>query len=274
MRRPDDRQAGEATTMQINLRVGSSLLLGAAMTVGCASAPATTPPAARSVAPSVGPTVMPTRTAVSTLMPNATLATIGLGDEDLVTGTYRLPLAVAPTVLSTAFPVVRVSVPDGWSSAGGWILNRGGRFATSVAVQFWNVDQVYRHPCQWSGTLYQPGPTVNDLAAALVGRPLRNATQPRDVKLDGYAGTYLEWSVPSDADFTKCDADGGTSYFESWIGPPGSDRYQQAPGQVDRLWILDVRGARVVIDAFSLPSSPSTDIEELVEVVHSIRFER
>jgi hypothetical protein len=274
MRRPEDRKAREAMAMQIKLRVGSCLLLLASVTVGCASTPTATQTAARSVASTVGATVVAGPTAAATLAPGSTFATIGLGDEDLVPATYRLPLAVAPTVLSTVLPIVEVTVPDGWSSAGGWILNRGGRFQTSVAIQFWNVDQVYRHPCQWSGTLYQPGPTVNDLANALVGRPLRNATQPRDVKLDGYAGKYLEWSVPADADFTKCDADGGTSYFESWIGPPGSDRYQQGPGQVDRLWILDVNGARLVIDAFSLPSSPSADVDQLVKVVESIRFER
>lgn len=260
--------------MQIKLRVASCLLLATALTVGCASTPTATQTGARSIEPTVGPTVVPAPTAVTTFTSEPTFATIGLGDEGLVAGTYRLPLAAAPTVLSTVFPIVQVTVPDGWSSAGGWVLTRGGSFATSVAVQFWNVDKVYRHPCQWSGTLYQPGPMVNDLANALAGRPFRNATQPKDVKLDGYTGKYLEWSVPADADFSKCDADAGTRYFESWIGPPDSDRYQQGPGQVDRLWIIDVRGARVVIDAFSVPSSQPADIEQLVKVVESIRFER
>jgi hypothetical protein len=212
-------------------------------------------------------------TGVATLAPSPTLSTIGAADQGLDAGTYRLELAGAPTVMNKAFPAVRVSVPDGWSALGGWILNRGGRAAASVAVQFWDVHQVYGHACKWSGTLFQPGPTVNDLAKALFERPLRGATKPADVKLDGYAGKYLEWTVPADFDFSKCDADDGATYFESWIGPTGSDRYQQASGQLDRLWILDVKGSRVVIDAFSMRSTDGASIDELLKVVESIRFE-
>jgi hypothetical protein len=53
-----------------------------------------------------------------------------------------------------------------------------------------------------------------------------------------------------------------------------SNRYQQGPGQLDRLWILDVPGGRVVVDAFSMPSATPTDIEQLLGVVASITFER
>lgn len=257
--------------MQINPRLVPCLLLGAGLVLGCASTPTATQTAGPSAEPTVGQTVIATPTATVSIAPASTLPTIGSGDQSLAAGTYRLQLAVAPTVQIPTLPAVQVTVPDGWSSAGGWILNQG--FQTTVAVQFWNVVAVYRHPCQWSGTLFNPGPTVNELAEALVVRPLRNATRSRDVKLDGYAGQYLEWSVPAEVDFTNCDSDDGTSYFESWIGPPGSDRYQQAPGQVDRLWILDVKGARLVIDAFSLATATPSDVDQLVKIVESIRFE-
>ena len=136
------------------------------------------------------------------------------------------------------------------------------------------MDQVYGHPCKWTGTLSRPGPTVDDLAKALVDRPLRNASKPVDVTLAGYRGKYLEWSVPSDADFSKCDAGAGAHYFESWTAHGGEgDRYHQGPGQVDRLWILDVDGSRVVIDAFLMPSATSEMRDELSAVVKSIRFE-
>ena len=46
------------------------------------------------------------------------------------------------------------------------------------------------------------------------------------------------------------------------------------PGQVDQLWILDIDGARLVIDAFSMPYATSNEREELRAVVESIRFER
>jgi hypothetical protein len=40
------------------------------------------------------------------------------------------------------------------------------------------------------------------------------------------------------------------------------------------LWIVDIDGARLVIDAFSMPSATAAEREELLNVVESIRFER
>jgi hypothetical protein len=150
----------------------------------------------------------------------------------------------------------------------------GGSLADpTVAIQFRQVGQVYGHPCQWQGTLSDPGPSVDDLADALKDIPLRNATPPVDVVLDDRSGSYLEWSVPADIDFVARDTDGPDHYFESWTGGDGGDRYQQGPGQVDRLWILDIDGARLVIDAFDMPSATAAERAELLEVVGSIRFE-
>ena len=147
-------------------------------------------------------------------------------------------------------------------------------------MTFWNVDEVYAHPCQWQGTLIQPGPGVEDLVTALVDVPLRNATSPTVVEVGGYPGLSLEWSVPADLEFddegnfTDCDGDaGGPSDFRSWTGVGGpSTRYHQGPGQVDRLWILDVTGKRLVIDAFSMPEATDEEITQVQQIVDSIRF--
>jgi len=219
--------------------------------------------------------------ASSTVEPSIT--TIGREDRRLDAGTYRLDLHQLAGG-GTEFPAFKVTVPDGWNTLDGWILNRprASEDIPPVAVQFWDVDQVYGHPCEWSGTLFQPGPTVDDLAEALIDVPLRNATQPIDVTLDGHAGKYLEWSVPvniemdEQGDFLDCDLTyDGHRDFKSWTGKGwSSNRYQQGPGQVDRLWILDIDGARLVIDAFSMPYATSNGREELLAVVESIRFER
>jgi hypothetical protein len=45
-----------------------------------------------------------------------------------------------------------------------------------VGITFWDVGEVYRHPCQWKGKrMIQPGPTVAGLAKVLANRPLRDA---------------------------------------------------------------------------------------------------
>jgi hypothetical protein len=166
----------------------------------------------------------------------------------------------------TQLPKIEITAPDDWSN-GGWNISKG---SGAVAIMFWDVNKVYPTPCDWMGKpMVDPGSGVDGLASALANQPLRNATVPMDVELGGFSGKYLEWSVPADIDFLDC----GESYFESWTGSGwASDRYQQAPGQVDRLWILDVDGERLVVDATYLPSATAHDRAELAEVVESIRF--
>ena len=85
-----------------------------------------------------------------------------------------------------------------------------------------------------------------------------------------------EQPLHEQGNFVDCDAAGdGRHYFESWTGNGwATDRYHEGRGQVDRLWILDIDGARLVIDAFYVPSATSEDRDELLDVVESIRFER
>jgi hypothetical protein len=269
-------------------RLATSMLTMAVLCTACGSpaqpvATATAPPTSSSAplaSPTSGPTASPTSAPTASPTSAPTLITLGASDRPLSAGTYRLDLPgliAKPAAGSAHVPsFLLVTVPDGWNSFGGWIVSRprSGYDIPPVAAQFWGVDRLYGHPCEWNGSLFDPGPTVDDLADAIEDIPLRSATEPVDITLDGRAGKYVEWSVPSDIEFADCDADGGTHYFESWTGQGwATDRYHQGPGQLDRLWILDVDGSRLVIDAFSMPYATDQEIAELIHVVESIRFE-
>jgi hypothetical protein len=212
--------------------------------------------------------------------PTAEPVTLRVGERALEAGTYRFDLWQPG---GGAYPAFVATFPDGWTSMDSWAVSRDGTPSSpdpNVAVTFWDVDEIYGHPCQWQGTLVQPGTGVDELVAALVAVPMRNATSPSAVELGGYAGMYLEWSVPADlkfdeqGNFPDCDGDGAGHYdFRSWTGVGGgSTRYHQGPGQVDRLWILDVDGKRLVIDAFSMPEATGEEIAQINEIVDSIRF--
>lgn len=208
---------------------------------------------------------------------------ISAGIVDLNAGTYAFafPLLDAP---GKPFPDAVITVEDGWRSYKGFAIQSNVDTPRQLALSFWNVVDVYANSCHWLGPLIHPGPTVDGLAAVLAARPLRNATAPVTVSLGGYPGKYLEWSVPVDMHFSDCDQGPGDthSWFESWTGrmlwnapdnPSGTtDRYQQGPGQVDRLWILDVKGRRVVIDATYMPGATDQDRAALTKVVNSIAF--
>ncbi|MDQ2951656.1 MAG: hypothetical protein M3R54_05280, partial [Chloroflexota bacterium] len=204
-----------------------------------------------------------------------TRASLGFGYQSLKPGTYVLDLLArskepgqAPSPVQV--PKIEITLPAGWFNYKGRFVVKGHGLPHRTGVSFWDVAQVYPTPCQWKGkAMVDPGRSVDGLVAALLQQPLRNATTPTDVALAGLHGKYLQWSVPTNINFQHCDE----GYFESWTAQGwASDRYQQKPGQVDRLWILNMHGQRFVVDAWYLPEASSQDRAELERVVKSIRF--
>jgi hypothetical protein len=210
------------------------------------------------------------------------------GSEALPAGTYTLDLDARGSG-AEHFPNVTMTVPEGWTNIDGWGINSAEDNGDHwMGITFWDVDKVFAHPCQWKSRMIQPGPTAAGLASALAKQPLRHATEPADITVDGFHGAQLQWSVPADMageplagggfDFSTCDEDVsvGDHPFKSWTAAAGSwagERYHQGPGQVNRLWILDINGERLVVDAMYMPTTDAKDRKELFEVTESIRFE-
>ena len=89
-------------------------------------------------------------------------------------------------------PTVTVEAPSHqWHTFKGFAV-----VSDCCGIAFWDVGEVARNPCHSIGNLVDPGPTVDDLVAALVAQSMRHATKPTDVTLGGYSGKNLEWSVP------------------------------------------------------------------------------
>jgi hypothetical protein len=198
--------------------------------------PSTTPP---SPAPSPTPPVL-------------------IGDE-LEAGTYRV------TRLDGV--EATITVPDGWQNVQSYGVGQevdGPESFTAVVMWDMEAGRVYADPCQWQDGYVDPlGPTVDDLAAALADQPQRGDAVPVDVSIDGYRGKMIELTVPTDINLADCWS--GT--FRSWEG-----RFHQGPGQVDRIYILDVDGRRVVIDAHFLPGTSEAARAEQQAIVESIQL--
>ncbi len=204
----------------------------------------------------------PTPTPTPSVLTNATRepGTYLLTTEDEPDGDYHLPDGAT------------ITMPAGWGGRSGHRVSKNENEAdphafTSVGFWIWDgdFDTVYLDPCQWADGAIEPpvGPTVDDLATALASQPQRGDPIPTDVTLDGYDGKLVEMTVPSDIDFADCD--GGE--FRSWLG-----RYHQGPGQVDRLYILDVEGQRVVIYSSYMPGTSEEERAELQAIVDSIEL--
>jgi hypothetical protein len=128
------------------------------------------------------------------------------------------------------------------------------------------VESLPTDPCDHSSAMLDPplGPTVDDLAAALTGQPSTDASEPTDVTLDGYSGKYLEYSMTGITE----DCPGGLIRWQTSQGPR-----MAIAGEHDQVWILDVDGVRLVIDAFSFPDTPVAALTELRQIVESMQIE-
>jgi len=195
----------------------------------------------------------------------------------------RVALAVGST-FDLAYHADALRMPATIPAAG-WVGGAGDGFITkndnpsppggAGIITFQGDLYVYGDPCKWSTTRPDtPATTVDEFAAAVTAQASRDASAAVDVSVDGYRGKSVTLHVPdhlrfSGEKFTDCDQ----GYFASW-GLPGADpaRFSQGPGAIDELWILDVHGVLVVIDAAYYPGTPTAYVDEMRAIVASIAF--
>lgn len=125
---------------------------------------------------------------------------------------------------------------------------------------------VYGDPCQWETTKPDaPVTTVEEAVAALSSQASRDASAPVDITVGGYTGKSLTLRVPDDAVFSDCDQ----GEFRTLIQGQDGARYAQDPGQIDKLWILDVCGDLVIFDTGYYLGTPQSVVDELDAIVES-----
>jgi hypothetical protein len=210
------------------------------------------PVASPSQSPSQSPAQFPSPRTL--LLPNS-------WGTDLQPGTYRL---------GSGFPVpLTFDLPSGWSACSLGIVELGVCAPPAAALQnagvsFLIVEDVVADPCVNQGLDPPVGGTVDDLAAAIAGLPGFAATTPADVTVDGHVGKEITVTAPAES---ACDS------LYTWATANRTNGV--GPGEVNRLNIVDVDGARVLIAADWFPTGQSpVEPPELRRVFESVRFPR
>ncbi len=175
-------------------------------------------------------------------------------------------------VVDGAFPVrVTIPVTDDWHVWGPITKDAIPLYQGSpdppqgrgivVAV----IENLFADPCDSSkgGLVPQVGPSVDDLAVGLAAQPDTDDTAPVDVELGGYSGKFLSYSLTR--------SDGPCTSLERWGSASGTR--MAILGEHDEVWILDVDGVRVIIDAYYFDGTTDAQLAELREVVQGIRIE-
>lgn len=193
----------------------------------------------------------------------------------LAVGPTALPasgsLAARTYIIGDPFRLeVSMDVTEGWtvwggvSSAGAGIYKDSPDPPAGKAIVVAIVDEVYIDPCNRTKGTTSPGPTPNDLAMALANQPGTQASAISDVMLGGYTGKYVEYAFDS-------ASEPGCAELVRWamsVGPR-----QAIVDEHDAVWILDVDGARLVIDAAWFTGATPADLADMRAIVGSIQIE-
>lgn len=211
--------------------------------------------------------------------------TVRLGDSDPTPAPIPmpfLPLLAGPIeaglyTVDEEFAVeFTFSVPSGWSkfAVGSDHVSivqdsSGSMFPTppgGTALGFFVVDNLYADPCAPGNRMLDPpvGPAVEDLADALVNVPAYRTSPPQPVVISGYTGLRMNL----DLQVYMCNF----RQFDLWRTPSGWVRNAQGEEERNTIWILDVDGVRLVINALHFPGVSAESRAELDEVVASVRI--
>lgn len=217
-----------------------------------------------------------------TASPEATPSSVPSSAEPTSTAEAGLPqgpFELAWSGASDQAPRITVSIPaPGWSfSAEPGALFKGdeaGNLPEAAILPFSEPAgtgfYVYGDPCRWQSTKPEtPVTTVDEIAAALAAQPSREASEPVDITVDGYAGKAVTLHVPDDVNIEDCE---GPEYASFGTEADDLSRYHQGPGQIDELWIIDVDGSVVILDAMYRPDTSTELIAELRSIAESATF--
>jgi hypothetical protein len=193
-----------------------------------------------------------------------------VGTGPLEPGRYRI------RTLDAGFNASRritIDVPEGYSGEGGWIVYKYGFEDNAVSV--WVVGDGFADACGWRGTESRIS-SADGLAATLVHQKALRPSTPTDVDVTVgsdfgpwfYLRDYVELTTPAPAKLDRCDK----AEFRVFTNSTGGPRYLNNPGEHDLLWLLELDGVPLVIDAPLAANASAQDRAELIQMVESIQI--
>lgn len=270
--RPAWRVSWEEMHMNTYLKpalAAAAVVIVAVAGIAYVGRPAAGPGGVATPSPSVSPSISPEPT------PR------GMFDGELPAGSYVThPFSAPDSGLRITY-----TVPAGWTGFGDWALlgPNGTGAPAGVGIGFLMATGLFSDGCHWdqlgNGTWPQVGditvgPSVDDLVAALRVHPDYEVSAPTDAVVSGYPAKRLDLAFPTDVDLTSCDnaagATGGAYFVWGTSNSNVNDLYAQGPGQIFRLWIVDVDGARVIIVSPDYATTSAADRAAAQSIIDSV----
>jgi hypothetical protein len=202
--------------------------------------------------------------------PSATLSptpgAIPSGTTTIEPGTYRIPRSAWSVVDFT------VTFPEGWTVQDGHIFLKHPDAPDELGFFTAVVDEIHTDACRGDdGGLMEVGPSVDDLAAALLQQPGPMASGPVDTTLGGYPASRIDLTVPEGFDLKAGHLRGVG--LQIWYSQPADTYFVLLADGMASVYIVDVDGQRQVFLTQYRSATSDEDLRELQSILDSIRIE-
>ena len=171
---------------------------------------------------------------------------------------------------------VSFAVPNGWFSRRGEAIVLHPEAATEVSTGYsfpgthWEVTQVYTDACRSEGNLAPIGPTLDDLATALIGQASTEATAA-DLFIDGHRAKRIEISIPAEQPTDDCRVPGA---FQIWADTAETGFFAlPSGGWRGVVHAIDVDSGLLVFMTSIGPQGTMRDVAKLDAIIASIVVE-
>jgi len=200
-------------------------------------------------------------------MPDGSPFPYSTDDVVIEPGTYRVP--------ESAWSVADFSItfPEDWGVQYGHVFHTAVPERRAIELYAVVVDEIYADACDGeTGGLADVGPSVDDLATALLRQPGPKASGPFETTLGGYPAVRIDLRIPDDLDLETCSF--GRVGLQIWYSPPPADKYfvLLRDGSAS-VYIVDVDGERQVFMTQHRSATTDEDLRERQAILDSIRIE-
>ena len=181
-------------------------------------------------------------------------------------GTYRIPTSGSSVADFT------VTFPEGWTVQYGHVFasntDRNDEFGFYAVV----VDDIFADACEGEeGGRTEIGPSVDDLADALLQQPGPEASGPVDTMLGGYPAMRIDLTIPEALDLETCSF--GSVGLQIWYSLPADKYFVLLADAIASVYIVDVDGQRQVFLTQHGSGTSEADVQELQTALDSIDIE-
>ncbi|HET9259437.1 MAG TPA: hypothetical protein VFP42_04840 [Acidimicrobiia bacterium] len=214
------------------------------------------------------PTTSPSTTTASTTIAEARSDFPATGPVE--PGTYHIP----PSAWNLAG--VTMTMPEGWETQYG---SPGAiKVAGSEEAGFYFVvpDALFSDPCVGTAAdpweLKEVGPSVDDLANALLNQPHTVASGPMETSLGGLPAKRIDLTMADDPETATCNID-LPGNVQIWHSAPVDKFFVLLADATASVYILDVNGERQVFLTQVSAGTRAEDIAEMQTIIDSIRID-